>query len=481
MNRLDKKQIFIGTILGIILSILTLILLTRNIQPLSAQQTTQKYTTFKTQNLGFKFVNLSGQYLPIFAQTPTSGSPANQVATKEYVDMKIGGGGSGLFLTIERQGRGNSGIVLCPNPFSQQAISAQYAGWDVGAKEDAWYGVWPVYRYVDPDTNIPLHFNYPIGAYFIRTGGYWLSCADIGNNPSAVIKAVGPDFEDMSGYLPKLVRTAIGGGDKIDDEDLWNLFKLDYISSFSPNYYVSLGDFNGQTSLPRLSCDRDPNRKECGDFVYNQSINNTYAQDKYTSYGYPRYELYKRMDIKTYGYSDGINPKKLKWIEKEFSWNGIRSWPTQAGGFSLEKGEKILGVRIEGYSDDGGICFVEITRVPPDYGGEIIASFASTRQSYVTSSAGYKLDRDRYRNTVYMYNRNAGSMKTCWFDIKSILGKSANQGPTNYSEACLHSNIASDFRPGPDVRYYITVYGANADGPRGESWWCKVGVLVEQP
>jgi hypothetical protein len=86
MNRLDKKQIFIGTILGIILSILTLILLTRNIQPLSAQQTQQKYTVFKSQNLGFKFVNLSGQYLPIFAQTPRSDSPANQVVTKEYVD-----------------------------------------------------------------------------------------------------------------------------------------------------------------------------------------------------------------------------------------------------------------------------------------------------------------------------------------------------------------------------------------------------------
>jgi len=56
MNRLDKKQIFIGTILGIILSILTIILLTRNIQPLSAQQTQQKYTVFKTENQGFKFV-----------------------------------------------------------------------------------------------------------------------------------------------------------------------------------------------------------------------------------------------------------------------------------------------------------------------------------------------------------------------------------------------------------------------------------------
>ena len=60
MNRLDKKQIFIGTILGIILSILTLILLTRNIQPLSAQQTQQKYTVFKTENQGFIFKANSG-------------------------------------------------------------------------------------------------------------------------------------------------------------------------------------------------------------------------------------------------------------------------------------------------------------------------------------------------------------------------------------------------------------------------------------
>jgi len=156
MNRLDKKQIFIGTILGIILSILTLILLTRNIQPLSAQQTTPRFTLFKTAREGFKFMNMNDTrtyvgmrfresvpylatlnatsmlwitvnsstpgagfivftnklnpnqqswlvfttssldflmntpsgitYAPIFAQTPTTNSPGNQVATKEYVD-----------------------------------------------------------------------------------------------------------------------------------------------------------------------------------------------------------------------------------------------------------------------------------------------------------------------------------------------------------------------------------------------------------
>jgi hypothetical protein len=93
MNRLDKKQIFIGTILGIILSILTLILLTRNIQPLSAQQTQPQYMIFKTSREGFKFLKQNpiggrqpAEYAPIFAQTPTTNSLGNQVATKEYVD-----------------------------------------------------------------------------------------------------------------------------------------------------------------------------------------------------------------------------------------------------------------------------------------------------------------------------------------------------------------------------------------------------------
>jgi len=96
MNRLDKKQIFIGTILGIILSILTLILLTRNIQPLSAQQTTPQYMIFKTSREGFKFLKQNpiggrqpAEYAPIFAQTPTTNSPGNQVVTKEYVDNNL--------------------------------------------------------------------------------------------------------------------------------------------------------------------------------------------------------------------------------------------------------------------------------------------------------------------------------------------------------------------------------------------------------
>jgi hypothetical protein len=177
MNRLDKKQIFIGTILGIILSILTLILLTRNIQPLSAQQTQPRFTLFKTAREGFKFMNMNDTrtyvgmqfresvpylatlnatsmlwitvnsstpgagfivftnklnpnqqswlafttssldflmntpsgitYAPIFAQTPTTNSPGNQVATKEYVLNVVGGvGGSDcpIFTRLNVQG-----------------------------------------------------------------------------------------------------------------------------------------------------------------------------------------------------------------------------------------------------------------------------------------------------------------------------------------------------------------------------------------
>ena len=174
MNRLDKKQIFIGTILGIILSILTLILLTRNIQPLSAQQTQPRFTLFKTAREGFKFMNMNDTrtyvgmqfresvpylatlnatsmlwitvnsstpgagfivftnklnsnqqswlafttssldflmntpsgitYAPIFAQTPTTTSPGNQVATKEYVLNIVGGSDCPIFTRLNVQG-----------------------------------------------------------------------------------------------------------------------------------------------------------------------------------------------------------------------------------------------------------------------------------------------------------------------------------------------------------------------------------------
>jgi hypothetical protein len=93
MNRLDKKQIFIGTILGIILSILTLILLTRNIQPLSAQQTTQKYTTFKTENQGFKFVRrelTSAYYEGENTKTNYGSAPTSDIGKRYYLYKRTG-------------------------------------------------------------------------------------------------------------------------------------------------------------------------------------------------------------------------------------------------------------------------------------------------------------------------------------------------------------------------------------------------------
>ena len=390
-------------------------------------------------------------------------------------------GGAGLFLTIEKQGRGNAGYVYCPNPFLQKVISAQYAGWDVGAKEDQWYGVWPIYRYTN--NNVNLNFKEPVGAYFINTSGYWLTCADIGDNPSALIKVVGLDFEDLTDLsFPKMARIPLGGADKIGDGDLPNLFSLDYLGKLVPNFYVYLETRNGTSSLPRLSCDTGDNL-ECPDFVSNESKTSEYAQDKYygTSYGWPTYyyKLFKRVNLITYGYDDGINPRKLELREYSYHWDGFKSWPSYADSFYTEKGEKILAVKITGSSDDGGICFVEVKKYKD---GTIthFASFASTHQAYI-SSIGHTLGTDPQFIFVEMYNRHAGPMKNCWFDIRSLLGKRANQGPSTYDDACLHSDISSDLEVGSNVNYGFHVYGANADGPRGEYWDCRVSVLVEKP
>jgi hypothetical protein len=52
---------------------------------LSQTSSSDKYTTFYTENLGFKFLNQSG-YAPLFAATPDENSPGNQVVTKEYIE-----------------------------------------------------------------------------------------------------------------------------------------------------------------------------------------------------------------------------------------------------------------------------------------------------------------------------------------------------------------------------------------------------------
>ena len=209
----NKKQILIGIFTGVLLSFLTLLILTTSLPQIKAQQTQQKYTVFKTQNEGFKFLKkIAGrtnqfELAPLFAQTPSENSPPEQVATKGYVDRKvsvISGGGISLdsIKVVESQGRGNRGLVFCPNIFKQIAISATYQGWDVGAKEDEWYGVTPLYQKdIEEDTDrveIFLSSKVPIGANFINTDGYWMTCLDIGEVPMRIIKIVSDKLEDMN-------------------------------------------------------------------------------------------------------------------------------------------------------------------------------------------------------------------------------------------------------------------------------------------
>ena len=84
----DKKDLL--GLLGLFTLISLLVSYYFYFQPkIALSQQTQKYTTFKTENEGFKFLRKTMTNLdlaPIFAQTPTTTSPATQVATKEYVD-----------------------------------------------------------------------------------------------------------------------------------------------------------------------------------------------------------------------------------------------------------------------------------------------------------------------------------------------------------------------------------------------------------
>jgi N-acetylneuraminic acid mutarotase len=135
MNRLDKKQIFIGTILGIILSILTLILLTRNIQPLSAQQTTQKYTTFKTDNQGFKFLQrkltITGAYYEGENTKTNYGSArTSDIGRRYYLYEMTGEADTDRYPRLSCDT--NNSTVDCPNRFfestSHFTSPPQYAG-----------------------------------------------------------------------------------------------------------------------------------------------------------------------------------------------------------------------------------------------------------------------------------------------------------------------------------------------------------------
>ncbi len=164
MEKLNKnKQLIIGTFLGVILSILTIFLLTRDIKPLSAQQQT-KYTVFKTENAGFKFLKQIGrmpaEYAPLFARTPDQNSPANQVATKEYVDRKTSQ------VEISYYEGAN-----CLNPSQEQIIGGN--------------GNRLLYR---DSSNIER--LYPIGL----ANSNWVSCLKVPINPAKNLVVV-PDLE----------------------------------------------------------------------------------------------------------------------------------------------------------------------------------------------------------------------------------------------------------------------------------------------
>ncbi len=136
MQKLDKKQIFIGTILGIILSILTIILLTRNIQPLSAQgQQSSKYTVFKTENKGFKFIQtkriLIGAYLEGENTKTNYGSASTRDIGKRFYLYERTGEVEGAPYP-ELSCDTNDYFVNCPDRFlestSNFSTPPQYAG-----------------------------------------------------------------------------------------------------------------------------------------------------------------------------------------------------------------------------------------------------------------------------------------------------------------------------------------------------------------
>ncbi|MEM4648325.1 MAG: hypothetical protein QXO12_03405, partial [Candidatus Pacearchaeota archaeon] len=74
----NKKQILIGIFTGILLSFLALLILTIPLPQIKAQQTQQKYTVFKTENEGFKFLKINISHYKIIEDT---NKPTLQYAT----------------------------------------------------------------------------------------------------------------------------------------------------------------------------------------------------------------------------------------------------------------------------------------------------------------------------------------------------------------------------------------------------------------
>jgi len=188
----NKKEIIIGIILGIAISFVTILLLTTPLPQLKAQQQT-KYTVFKTENEGFKFLKKfvgagTGRspgetwlLAPIFAETPTDQSPPNQVATKEYVDKVYK---SPVATKFYMKTVWNQDVTLyCDDPLHEMAIAGG-VGFDVHGRRSRY----AIPQYEGVYKGFKVKFKNPIG-FRLDAGGSegsgfgYMTCASISENP----------------------------------------------------------------------------------------------------------------------------------------------------------------------------------------------------------------------------------------------------------------------------------------------------------
>lgn len=173
MFKINKTlRLFLVLILGFFIG--SLFSLKVDVKTLVAQTSNQKYTVFKTENEGFKFYKIWNQqkfWAPLFAQTPTTTSDKNQVATKEYVDSKITTGGMDIRY-YENE--------TCYNPAEEMVIGgtdsdSPYIGGDPSGRE-----------VVNQEKN---RFIYADRGYFIRKypigleNTKWVACLKVPSNP----------------------------------------------------------------------------------------------------------------------------------------------------------------------------------------------------------------------------------------------------------------------------------------------------------
>lgn len=205
-----KKTLKILSVLILGFFIASLFSLKVSVKTLVAQ--TNKYTVFKTENAGFKFYQILGNqrfWAPLFAQTPTTTSDKNQVATKEYVDSKI--------VTGEMDIRYYNSET-CRNPSEEMVIGgtdrdAPYIGGDPSAS-------FPSRREtVNQETQRLIYSGrdffirkYPVGLENTK----WVACLKIPSNP-AVGYVVTPG--DAVDYSPSNAKLKIGSCDFTESYD----------------------------------------------------------------------------------------------------------------------------------------------------------------------------------------------------------------------------------------------------------------------